>query len=101
MYRLTENEVLYPLLRSGELNKRATVTELLLDDPRAIIGFDGRPTDTNSFAAFYSARMTPHLLFLHSQGIPLHPAITGYNEAAFYAHRVEHAIDIAVEQLRR
>ena len=98
--RRMEQEVLYPLLRSSRLNGRAKVTELLLDDPRAIVGFDGKPTDTNTLAAFYSARMTPSLLFLDAQGIPLHPAITGYNETGFYAERVERAVDKAVEELR-
>ena len=99
--RRMEKEVLYPLLRSGVLKGRARVTELLLDDPRAIVGFEGKPTDTNTLAAFYSARMTPSLLFLDAQGIPLHPAITGYNESGFYTQRVERAIDMAVQDLKR
>jgi pimeloyl-ACP methyl ester carboxylesterase len=99
--RRLENDVLYPLLKSGELDGRAEVTELLLDDPRSIIGFDGRPTDTNTLAGFYSARMTPSLLFLDAQGIPLQPAITGYNEAGFHAQRIERAIDKAAEELGR
>ena len=93
--------MLYPLLRSGVLNGRATVTELLLDDPRIIVGFDGKPTDTNTLAAFYSARMTPSLLFLDAQGIPLHPAITGYRDTGFYAQRVERAIDMARDEIER
>jgi pimeloyl-ACP methyl ester carboxylesterase len=99
--RRMEKEVLYPLLRSGALNGRATVTELLLDDPRAIVGFDGKTTDTNTLAAFYSARMTPSLLFLDAQGIPLHPAITGYNDTGLYAQRVERAVEMAARELRR
>lgn len=99
--RRLENDVLYPLLKSGELDGRAEVTELLLDDPRSMVGFDGKPTDTNTLAGFYSARMTPTLLFLDAEGIPLQPAISGYNEAGFHSQRIERAIDKAVEELRR
>ena len=98
--RRFEQEVLNPLLRSGELNDRALIRELTWDRRTPLVGFDGALVAPEDLAQSYDARLTPTLLFLDPAGREIVPRITGYPRSEFCSYYLEEAIREAWRRLQ-
>ena len=90
--RRLENEVLNPLIRSGEYEDDVLIRELAWDSATPVRGFDGVLTMPETLADAYAARLTPTLLFLDPQGREIVPRITGYPRGAYFSYYLEEAI---------
>jgi thioredoxin-related protein len=97
-----EDEVLGPLVRSGEFDDRALIVELIWDRLGTVVDFEGRQTTPDVLATRYDAKLTPTLLFLDSGGRPLVARIVGYGHSAFASYYLEKALtDARAELIRR
>ena len=99
--RRFEEEVLNPLIRSGEFDQSAIFRELMWDAPRAIRNLSGAAILPEDLAAAYAAKVTPTVLFLDAAGREIVPRITGYPRSAFFSYYLEAAIREAGRLMRR
>lgn len=97
--RLRE-EVIRPMIVSGEYRDRVVIRELNRDATEAVRDFDGRTVDARAFADRYQATLTPTVLFLNSRGRQLVPPIRGFNGAGLYGFYLDKAIARATARLR-
>lgn len=98
--RRFEQEVLNPLIRSGELADRAVIRELTWDALTPVVDFDGTLVQPEALAQSYDARVTPTLLFLDPAGREVVPRITGYPRSEFFSYYLEEAIREAWRRLQ-
>ena len=100
--RRFEDEVLGPLVRSGEFRDRALIVELMWDGPGTVVDFEGRATTREALAMRYDAKLTPTLLFLDGAGRPLVARIVGYGGSDYASYYLEEALtDATVELIRQ
>ena len=93
--RRFEAEVLNPLVRSGAIEGKIIVRELIWDLPDPVRDFSGRLVTPRSLAETYQAKLTPTLLFLDSAGNEIAPRITGYRESDYFSYYLEAAVQQA------
>ena len=99
---LLKKEVLNPMHRSGELTNRALVREMDLNTGGKIVDFDGEKVRAGIFLGRYKVFATPTLLFLDSDGRPLHDPLIGFNGSELYRPLLEQALHeshAALEQI--
>ena len=98
--RVLEEEVLKPMLRSGQYGDRVLVRKVMLDDEVQVEGFDGHDVSPVRLSHDYNVRFTPTLLFLGPEGGELAGRLIGVNTLDFYGWYVDQAIDTANRNLR-
>ena len=99
--RRFEDDVLFPLVRSGEIDQKILLRELEWDRDAPVVDFTGQHVSAEKLARRYDARLTPTLLFLDHQGNELIPRITGYQASDYASYYLEQAVDFALQRLRR
>lgn len=92
--RLAE-EVLIPMLRSGEYDDRVVIRALNLSG-RDIVGFDGERTKPWTFARRFNVKVTPTLIVFDSSGKPLAEPMVGLGTTEYF----EYLIATTIEQAR-
>ena len=97
---LLENEILKPMLLSGDYRDRVIIAKVVLDDADDLRNFNGQPTDMNSFTSRYNLFVTPTLLFLDAKGTEINHRITGVNTIELFGGRVDSAISNSLKKLR-
>jgi len=88
-----EQDILYPLLRSGEYKKRLVLTKLNWLSTKNLIDFNGELISTRQFLQSYHIKVTPTLLFLDQNGRQVHEAFIGYQANQFYWYYFDAALD--------
>jgi len=97
--KLTE-EILEPMLISGDYTDRVLIRELMIDDHRDIIDFSGNPVDPREVFSRYLLYVTPSILLLNSQGDELAERQIGINTVEYYGYYLDQAIDQALGKVR-
>ena len=95
-----KDEILVPMLRSGDYEDLVVIRELMLDDPSPFRGFSGAPADRDEFAERYGATLSPTLLFLSPEGGQLAARIRGINTMELFSYYVDRAIERSYRRLR-
>ena len=93
--KLTE-EILEPMLISGDYTDRVLIRELRIDDNQDIIDFTGEIIDPRGVFSRYLLFVTPSILLLDSQGKELAERQIGINTVEFYGYYLDQAIDQAL-----
>jgi len=96
--RLRE-QVLYPMIRAGELENRIILRELSLDPGFSVEDFHGNIVDGKNFADRYDASITPTLLFLDEAGLCLSDPLVGTGNIEFYRFYLNRKIEEATQVL--
>jgi len=96
--RLRE-QVLFPLIRAGELDGKVILREVSLDSGYRLQGFDGVEIAGREFAARYNVFVTPTLLLLDGQGESLTDPLVGAPNLEFYSFYLDKNIGAATEAL--
>ena len=96
-----EEEILKPLIRSGEYADSIVIRNLVLDSTDPVKNFEGKLVPPNELAQAYDIKVSPTLLFLDQKGRELVPRIVGYQRSEFYFYYFEEAIHKATAALRR
>lgn len=92
-------QVLFPMIRAGELDGKVILRELSLDAGYSLEDFDGVEVAGRDFAARYNVFVTPTLLFLDGQGVSLAEPLVGTPNLEFYAFYLHKAIETATNKL--
>jgi thioredoxin-related protein len=91
--RLLEEEVLKPMLRSGDYDNKVLIRQLKIDSNLNIKDFDGSTTTPAELSSHYRIAVTPTLLILNEHGHELTRRIIGVQSLDFYAGIVDEALN--------
>ena len=97
---LLKEEILNPMVISGDYINKAVMSVLTIDVSKAIIDFNGKKIEPRDVALRYNATITPTLLFLDYQGNEIQERMTGVNTVEMYGYYLDESIDEALEKLK-
>ena len=97
---LLENEIIKPMIFSGDYTNRALIYKMNIDDSNEIIDFDGESISTSEFASNHNAFVTPTMVFLDPNGKELYKRILGINTVEMFGGRVDQALAASLNKLR-
>jgi thioredoxin-related protein len=95
-----KEEILEPMLISGDYTDKVIITELLMDSYTNITGFDGSEIHPSDIASSYKVWVTPTLLFLNADGNEVHPRMLGVNTIEMYGYYIDESINGAMASIR-
>lgn len=98
-HTLTE-EILEPMLISGDYTDRVLIRELMIDDSRDLIDFSGKSIAPRAVFTRYLLYVTPSILLLDNQGNELAERQIGINTVDYYGYYLDRAIDHALSKVR-
>ncbi len=98
---LLKEEILNPLLRSGEYTDKIIFRNLVLDSTERVADFKGNLVSPSEMARALKVELTPTLLFLDSNNQELAPRMVGYQRSEYYFYYLEETIRNAVEAINK
>jgi thioredoxin-related protein len=96
---LLENEILKPMLLSGDYRERVLIYKIMLDDESELQDFNGNTISPSTLSQRYNVYVTPTMLFLDANGEELSERILGINTVELFGGLVDQAIDTSLAQL--
>jgi thioredoxin-related protein len=97
---LLEEEVLKPMLRNHDYDKRVAVRRVALNESVRLSDFDGSRISGAALAERYRIQVTPTLIFVDAQGDELTQRMVGITTLDFYGGYLDEALDAAGATLR-
>ncbi|MDX1335341.1 MAG: thioredoxin fold domain-containing protein [Gammaproteobacteria bacterium] len=97
--RLLEEEVIWPMIRSGDYLPHISLGLIDLDDSELIRDFDGKMKSTTTFANQYDVWLTPTVMFLGPEGEALEKPLVGTRLIDYYWFDLDEAIASGRKQL--
>lgn len=98
---LLKNEVLNPMVISGDYNDKVVMTELLIDVGDSVVDFKGNKVFPGKIAADYKTWVTPTILFLDHQGKEVQKRMLGVNTVEMYGFYLDESIDAALAAVKK
>ena len=96
--RLKEN-IIKPMLRSGDYDHRVIIRTLEIDDYSNIKGSDGNETTTSALANHYKVRVTPTVILLGPDGTEVAERQLGINNEDYYGAYLDKEIEAATKTI--
>ncbi len=97
---ILENEILKPMLISGDYDQKVIIRKILIDIPNSVQDFNGRSVTIDKLTSRYNIFVTPTVLFLDNNGKEISKRLIGINVVDYYALDVDNAIDKSIRILR-
>lgn len=88
-----EEDLLVPMLRSGEYDKKILIRKIQIDSSDDLVNFNGQTITTGQISTLYGASLTPTLVFLDASGEEQSERILGYTTPDFFSAYVDQGID--------
>ena len=98
--RLLEEEVIWPMIRSGDYLPHISLGLVDLDAGKLLRDFDGQLKTADEFAARYGVWLTPTVLFLGAEGEELAEPLIGTRLIDYYWADLDASIDSGQQQLK-
>jgi len=95
-----EEDVLRPMVFTGELNNHGLLRKYNIDSADAIRDFDGNNRDAEKFSSSRHVDVTPTVQIVDASGKEIVPAIVGYQTPDFYLAYFMKAIEVSEQILR-
>lgn len=99
--QLLEDEILKPMLLSGDYTNKVLINKIMLDGEEDIRDFNGDAVNASILAQRYNVYVTPTILFLDSNGRELEERLIGINTIEMFGGLVDHAIDTSLKKLNK
>lgn len=96
---LMENEILSPMIKSGEYDKKVLIRKLQIDEARDVIDFSGKTVEPSDISGKYKAFVTPTLVFLDHQGNERIEQMVGINTVEIFGAYLDIEIDKLTQEL--
>ena len=96
---LLREKVLFPMMRSGQMQEKAIFRELSLDQDFFALDFDGERISGMKFAERYGSVLTPTILFLGEGGRELARKRVGINNIEYYSFYLGQSLEEATSEL--
>lgn len=90
--KLLEEEILKPMLRSGDYVNTVLIRKLNINGRQSMKNFSGNSTTPVEIAAQYKITLTPTLLILDDHGEEISNRLIGIYSLDFFASRVDGAL---------
>ncbi|VAW51377.1 hypothetical protein MNBD_GAMMA05-861 [hydrothermal vent metagenome] len=90
--RILEEEIIKPMLRSGDYTKDVLIRQLEIDSAYLVNDVTGEKITSSEFAEKFKIKITPTLLFLDSGGNEVSERILGVYSLDFYGSYVDKAL---------
>lgn len=91
-----EEEVLKPMLISGQYVNKAIIRKMVLDDDNQLTDFNGQKISYDEFALRYAIDVVPTLVLMNGEGKALGLRMRGVTTIDFYGIYLDQAIDQAL-----
>lgn len=98
--KILEEEVIKPMLRSGDYKDSVLIRNLKIDDTYLLSDTTGKQLTPAELANKYKLKVTPTLLFLDGKGNEVSEKLVGVYLLDFYSHYVDQAIDQGLKIIR-
>lgn len=95
-----EEEVLVPMLISGDYEDRIILREVSIDEGQSLAGFAGEEVAGRMLFHEYDGMVTPTLVLTDGTGRQLTRPLAGINTVEFFGWYLDNAIDAATQQIR-
>lgn len=89
---IMDQEILSPMVRSGEYKKSVFIRKLQIDGSDLITGFNGQRVFASEIADNYDSKLTPTLVFLDHTGAEQAVKILGINSIDLFSASVDEQI---------
>lgn len=99
--RLMDEQILSPMIRSGEYEKNVFIRKLQIDVSDEVIDFKGRKVSASKMASEYDSQLTPTLLFLDHKGEEKAVKLIGINSVEFFGVSVDEQIEVLLSEIRK
>jgi len=99
--KLLEDEILKPMLLSGDYHDKVVINKIMLDDYADIRDFNGESINADILSQRYGVYVTPTMLFLDSKGRELDERLLGINTIEMFGGLVDQAINTSLDKLRK
>ena len=96
---IMENEILSPMIRSGDYDKRVLIRKLQIDESRDIKDFAGMVVEPSDISDRYNASLTPTLVFLDYKGDQKAEMMIGINTVELFGAYLDAEIDKLVKNM--
>jgi len=90
-----EEEVLKPMLRSGDYDKQVLLRKIDWRSPTIVSDFFGQRISLQKLSERYDVKVTPTLVFVDSNGREVAPRILGFQSADFFWHYLDQRIQLS------
>ena len=97
---LLENEILKPMLISGDYTNKVIIRKLMIDSDDMITDFSGKKIAVDSYVSRHGVFVTPTILFLGPDGKELARRLIGINTVELFGGDVDNAIDYSLKILK-
>jgi len=97
---LMEEEILSPMIRSGEYEEKVFIRKLQVDVSDDVIDFKGNKTTASDLAGVYDSQLTPTLIFLNHVGEEKAVKLIGINSLDYFGVSVDQQIEELLEKIR-
>jgi len=98
---LLEEEIIKPMLRSGDYKDSVLIRQLKMDNLSTIKDINGNDTTPAALAAAYHVKLTPTLLFLDADGNEVAKRIPGVYSLDFFGGYVDEALAKGLRTIRQ
>lgn len=95
-----DEEILSPMVLSGEYDKRIYIRKLQIDEARDVINFSGKEVEPSDISDEYNAMLTPTLVFLDYNGKEMAKQMVGINTIELFGAYLDNEIDDMMKNLR-
>lgn len=97
---LMENEILSPMVISGDYDNRIVLRKLQIDEARDVKNFAGAIVEPSDVSDKYKATLTPTIVFLDSNGVQQNENMIGINTVELFGAYLDIEIDKFVNNLK-
>jgi thioredoxin-related protein len=98
---LLEDEILKPMLISGDYEDKVIIRKILIDIEHEIVDFNGILVAMDDFVTRHSVYVVPTILFFDHDGNELAKRLIGVNTIEMYGSIVDEAIEVSLKKLHK
>ena len=96
-----DEEILSPMVLSGEYDKRVFIRKLQIDEARDVKDFLGNTVEPSDISDVYNAQLTPTLVFLDHEGKEMAEQMVGINTVELFGAYLDIEIDNMMVKLHK
>lgn len=96
---LMEREILSPMVKSGEYDKKVYLRKLQIDEARDVIDFSGKTVEPSDISSRFNVNVTPTLVFLDDKGEEKAEKMIGINTVELFGAYLDNEIDKLVNNI--
>jgi len=97
---LMENEILSPMVKSGEYDDKVIIRKLQIDEARDVKDFKGNIVEPSDISDRYGATLTPTLVFLDANGNEKAKKMIGINTVELFGAYLDDNIDVLLQNMK-